>query len=137
MLEKTETFKQQMFHQQITRDAARFDKCKQTVTKLADQYDPESANKIFKEMDDCHFSGLIKMDTKEKKKLERELEQLSNDSKVSTGAKYHYYSWQKLHFFKRNLLKFEYKVEEHCDRFSKFVDKELRIFEHKVEVNLF
>ena len=64
--------------------------------------------------------------------LKSELEALSGESGLQIGTTYPQVL-EKYKHYKRKCLGMEYKVEEHCDQFTSFVNRKLTSFENRIE----
>ena len=136
MLEKTKAMSNEMFDQQKAKENDRFELCKRNIQNLLDYFCEKDVAKILKEMNETNIEHLTAMGEEQREKLSKELTDLCSDTERHIGTR-HFYCWQKLDSYKRNLTYLEYNIEMHCDRFPKFVDKELKKFESHVESQSF
>ena len=131
MLEKTKLSCRANLHDQWEKQEARMRDCRKLIEKYLSNFERIHAITIKGDMEDIH-KEIGELSDEKQGKLLTELKALPGKSGIQVGTSY-LQALTKYKDYKRMVLHMEYKVEEHCDQFSSFVNRKLSAFENRIE----
>ena len=120
---------------QDERESNRIRGFRTAIEKFAEQIDKQDAAKILQEMEICHINVIIDLSDEQKKAFDLDWDRIIQESKIEVGTHSsdslkHYQDWI------MKMLEHLYDVEQHCDRFTSYMDNMMEEFENKVEAKI-
>ena len=131
MLEKTKLSCKANLHHQWENQEARMRDCRKLIEKYLSNFDDFHAMIIKGDMKAIH-KEIDELSDEKQGKLLTELKALPGKSDILIGTNY-LQALTKYKDYKKTVLSMEYKVEEHCDQFTSFVNRKLSAFENRIE----
>ena len=105
--------------------------CRKLIEKYLSNFDEIHAMIIKVDMEEIH-KEIDELSDEKQGKLLTELKALPGKSGILIGTNY-LQALTKYKDYKRTALSMTYKVEEHCDQFTSFVNRKLSAFENRIE----
>ena len=139
MLENTKEIIEEKLEEQLKKEESRFILCEQRIEEFCKKFSKKRALDIFDQMNRAHIDILRKMSKEHQEMLCQKLKELSDA--LSKPIKIEANRWHTIKTYnklsQRKLFSLKADVEQHCNWFTSYIDKDLQEFEDLIEARSF